>query len=339
MASSTRPGQTAVTRKVVLLGAFVVIAAAVYSGGWMLAATVMRQRLSELLDGHNAAGAEVRCNDMDIRGYPFRIGLFCSSVTVDDRFNGVSASLGAFRSAAQVYAPSHFVWEMDGPAELRSALGFSFSAEWERLHSSVSAWFDGLSRSSLVTEGLKVDVTTVANGNTATIRSDHGEFHIRRNGEDLDAASLVTNTRILMPNATPLALPPVSASFDVTMLGKAALLDPVRDTTAAELYGSKGEIRRLVIDLGEGRVLTANGPLSIGDDGNLSGKLHLELEKVEGWKDALTVAFPESTNDFDNAAKVLTAVFGGKDSGSVELTLREGVVSVGIIPIGVLPAL
>ncbi len=339
MASSTRSGQTAVTRKVVLLGVLVVVAAAVYSGGWMLAATMMQKRVAELLSGGNAPGAEVHCKDMDIRGYPFRIGLFCSAITVDDRFNGISASLGAFRSAAQVYAPSHFVWEMDSPAELRSALGFSFSVQWDTLRSSVSAWFDGLSRSSLVAEGVKVDVTAVADGKTVAVRSEHGEFHIRRNGEDLDAAVLVTNASVLMPKATPLTLPPVSTSLDVTLLGKAALLDPAHDAAAAELYGSKGEIRRLVIDLGEGRVLTASGPLSVGDDGNLSGKLHLELEKVEGWKEALTTAFPNSSEDFDNAAKVLAALFGGKDSGSAELILHEGVVSVGIIPIGILPPL
>ncbi len=339
MTSSIQSGQTTATRKVVLLGVLVVVAAAVYSGGWMLAATMMQKRVAELLSGGNAAGAEVRCKDIDVRGYPFRIGLFCSAITIDDRFNGISASLGAFRSAAQVYAPSHFVWEMDSPAELRSALGFSFSIQWDKLRSSVSAWFDGLSRSSLVAEGLKVDVTAVAGGRTVSVRGEHGEFHVRRNGEDLDAAALVKNTVVTLPNATRLALPPFSASVDVTMLGKATLLDPVRNAAATELYGSEGEIRRLVIDLGEGRVLTVSGPVSVGDDGNLSGKLHLELEKVEGWKDALTTAFPDSSENFASAAKVLTALFGGRDSGSAELSLREGVVSVGIIPIGVLPPL
>lgn len=339
MASSTRSGQTTVTRKVVLLSVFVALAVVVYSGGWMLAATMMQKRVAELFDGRNAAGADVRCKDMDIRGYPFRIGLFCSSIAVDDRYNGISASLGAFRSAAQVYAPNHFVWELDSPAEVRSALGFSFSIQWDRLQSSVNAWFDGLSRSSLVTDGLKVDFTTIANGNTVTSRSDHGEFHLRRNGEDLDAAVLVKNTVLTPSNGAPLVLPPLSASIDMTMLGKAGLLGPRRDAATTELYGSRGEIHRFVIDFGEGRVLTVSGPLSVEDDGNLSGKLHLEVEKVEGWKDALTTAFPASAEDFENAAKVLTVLFGGKDFGSADITVHEGVVSVGIIPLGVLPPL
>ncbi|MGO7902907.1 DUF2125 domain-containing protein, partial [Rhizobium ruizarguesonis] len=63
------------------------------------------------------------CSDIEFRGYPFRIGLFCSKIYVDDNVNGVSATFGALRSAAQVYSPGNIVWERDSPAEIRTTNG------------------------------------------------------------------------------------------------------------------------------------------------------------------------------------------------------------------------
>lgn len=338
MATSTRSGQTNVTRKVVLLGLLVSLAVIVYSGAWLFAATMLEKRLAELFDRDNPVGAVVDCRDMDLRGFPFRIGLFCSGIAVDDHYNGLSASFGAVRSAAQVYAPGHIVWEMDGPAEIRSALGVSLSLQWDRLRSSVNAGLDGMSRTSIVAEKLKSSVTTVMTGDTLDADTSHGELHLRRAGADLDAALLIRDTVISKRGGDPLPLPPVSASIDMTLLGKAGYLD-FHDGTAKGLYGTSGEIRRLVIDIGEGRVITISGPLSVGDDGNLSGQLHVELERVDAWRGALGTAFPGTSETFDSAAKVLTALFIGKDSGSADLNLTNGVISLGIIPIGVLPPL
>lgn len=338
MATSTRSGQTNVTRKVVILGLLVSLAVIVYSGAWLLAATMLERRLASLFDRDNPAGAVVECRDMDLRGFPFRIGLFCSGIAVDDHYNGLSASFGAMRSAAQVYAPGHIVWEMDGPAEIRSALGITLSLQWDRLRSSVNAGLEGMSRTSLVAEKLKSSVTTVINGDTLDADASHGELHLRRSGADLDAAILIKDTVISQRGSDPVPLPPVSASIDLTLLGKAGYLD-FHNGTYKGLYGTRGEIRRLVVDIGEGRVITISGPLSVEDDGNLSGQLHVELEKVDAWSSALGTAFPDAAETFGGAAKLLTALFSGKDSGSADLNLTNGVVSLGIIPIGVLPPL
>ena len=97
MAASSRSGSS---RKFWLLGGGVVLVIALYTGGWFYAASVLKTNVLRAIAPRDTAELSGECADMDFRGYPFRIGLFCSKVDVDDNANGVSASFGALRSAA-----------------------------------------------------------------------------------------------------------------------------------------------------------------------------------------------------------------------------------------------
>ena len=145
MAMSTAPEST-VSRKVVRLGVLIVLVIAVYSVGWYFAAEFLKNRILTFFGGGNPAGVTASCEDATMGGYPFRFRLNCSRLAFDDHFQGVAASFGPVRAAAQIYNPGHVVWEMDGPAEIRSALGFNTALDWTNMQSSFRIGLSGLSR-------------------------------------------------------------------------------------------------------------------------------------------------------------------------------------------------
>ena len=75
----------------ILLG-IIVLLAAVYTGGWFYAASALKTNVLRALGKQDAAGFTGQCTDLDQQGFPFRIGLFCSKVEVDDHARGVSAT-------------------------------------------------------------------------------------------------------------------------------------------------------------------------------------------------------------------------------------------------------
>jgi hypothetical protein len=330
MAASSRSG----SRKFWLLGGGVVLVIALYTGGWFYAASALKTNVLRAIAPRDTAGLSGECADMDFRGYPFRIGLFCSKVTVDDNANGVSASFGALRSAAQVYAPGHIVWELDSPAEIRTTNGLTISAEWANLQASLVTKLQGIDRSSTVIEGLKATAVSSFTGQTINFDADRTEIHLRQNGADLDGAISVEGSNTAIKD-WPQLFPRLSANADLTISGKAGLIDG-SDPTG--IYGAQGELRRIVADIGDGKVMTLSGPFSFDERGLLSGKFRLEIEELGPWGDSLKQSFPEIASTVDTATKLLKALAGGGNKVSVDLVVDHGNATVGgFIPLGKIP--
>jgi hypothetical protein len=335
MSASSR---TSVSRKIWLLATAIILAIALYTGGWFYAASVLKEETLALLGGQEANGVTVECADATYRGYPFRIGLFCSRVALDDRNNGISATLGALRSAAQVYAPGQIVWEADAPAQVRTSHGLTVSSTWENLQSSLTAKNGGVERSSTIIEDATTSVVSSAAGQSFNLSAERTEMHLRQNGQDLDAALLLQNARTTA-EGLPELLPPLTATVDVTLAGRAGLIDGT-DPNGIALYGTQGEMRTLSADLGEGRVITVTGPFSIDEEGYLSGRLKLQVEEIDAWRNSLAQAFPEIAPVLQTVAGMLSALNGGGQSASIDLTVNRGkVFAGGFIPLGEIPRL
>ncbi|NLS06630.1 DUF2125 domain-containing protein [Rhizobium sp. P32RR-XVIII] len=331
MAASSQSGSS---RKFWLLGLGIVLFIAIYTGGWFYAAGQLKETVLRAIAPRTTAGVSGECDDIDFRGYPFRIGLFCSKVDVDDKMNGVSASFGELRSAAQVYAPGHIVWELDSPAEIRTANGLSISAQWANLQSSLVTKLQGVDRSSTVIEGLKATAVSSQTGQTIDVDAARTEVHLRQNAGDLDGAISFQDANAVIKD-WPQVFPQFSASADLTLAGKAGMID---GSDQQGLYGASGELRKVVADIGNGRVMTLTGPFSFDEQGFLSGKFKLEIEKLGPWRDSMKKAFPEVADTVDTAAKLLKALAIGGDRVSVDLVVKHGLATVGgFIPLGAIP--
>lgn len=337
MAVSSPTTESRTTRKVVRLAVLIVLFIAVYSVGWYFAAEYLRKQIVAYFHGGNPSGIEAVCENAEIGGYPFRFRLNCTRLSLDDKERGIAANFGAVRAAAQIYNPGHIVWELDGPAELRSAFGVNATSNWQNLQSSLRIGFSGLSRSSLLVENAETTVTSTAMQQEIKLKAEGFEQHVRQQSADLDYATLLRNMTISI-NGQPLTLPPISASIDTTFADKGGLLDP-RIASQQKLHGTRGEVRRMVVDLGQGRVATVNGPFSIGETGLISGNMSIEIEQVDGWRDVVSAAYPPAKEMAENVAKVMKALSLGRDKGSADINIRDGKVMLGFIPLGEIPPL
>lgn len=331
MAASSQSGTA---RKILWLGLAIVVAIGLYTAGWFYAANKLKETVLNAIAPTEAASVSGECGDIAFRGYPFRIGLFCSKVNVDDKENGVSASFGQLRSAAQVYDPGHIVWELDSPAEIRTGHGLTVSAEWQNLQSSLTTKLKGIDRTSLVIEDLKANAVSSVTGQTIDFDAAKTEMHLRQNGADLDGAITVTDAATVIKD-WPQILPRLSAIADVTLAGKAGMIDGSDETG---LYGASGELRRVLADIGEGRTMRISGPFSFDNEGYLSGQFKVEIEKLGAWSDNAKQAFPQLQSTIDTARKLLGALAGGGDRASVDVVVDRGRATIsGFIPLGKIP--
>lgn len=332
MAASSRSG---VSGKLWALSVGIVLFVGVYTAGWFYAASLLKEKTLALLGEQQQRSMTAECVDAAYRGYPFRIGLFCSRIVVDDRANGIAATFGALRSAAQVYQPSHIVWELDSPAEARTSHGLTASSQWDRLQSSLTTSLTGIDRSSTVIDALRTHIVSTKTNQVFDIQANQMEMHLRQNGADLDAALTLEDTEIAA-QGLPSLMPRFTATANLTLANKAALMAG-RDASRG-LYGLQGEMRQLDLDLGSGQIVSITGPFSIDEEGRISGKLRLQVEKISAWRDQLKRAFPEASSSIDTAGNMLSALTGGGDRASLDLTLNRGRVLVGgFIPLGEIP--
>ena len=332
--SQSGSGQYSSGRKFWLLGGAILLVIALYTGGWFYAASALKQTVLTAIAPRADTGVSGECSDIEFRGFPFRIGLFCSKVDVDDNVNGISATFGALRSAAQVYAPGHIVWELDAPAEIRTAQGLTVNAQWDNLQSSLTTKAQGIDRTSTVIGGLKAVVVSSFTGQTVNFDAARTEIHLRQNGADLDGAISVESANAVVKD-WPQVFPKFSASADITLAGKAGMID---GSDRQGLYGASGELRKVVVDIGDGKVMTLTGPFSFDEQGFLSGKFKLEIEQLGPWRDSIKQAFPQVAKTVDTAAKLLKALAGGKDRVPVDLVVNRGEATVsGFIPLGSIP--
>ena len=97
-------------------------------------------------------------------------------------------------------------------------------------------------------------------------------------------------------------------------------------------------MRRLAVDLGEGRLVTVTGPFSIDGDGYLSGRLKVQVEQIDAWRDSVAEAFPDIEPVLRTVSGMLSALTGGGQNAAIDLTIERGkVLAGGFIPIGEIP--
>lgn len=326
-ASATSSG----SRKIRWLGGAVVVACILWTAGWFAFASNVESRLPATLAGMTGPYANADCRDADIRGYPFRFGLFCETMAYTNPAEGISAQTGAFRSAAQFYRPGHIVAEVDGPFAF-SAPGVTARADWQVLQTSIFAARNGLDRGSLDARNINVDVDSAALTLKWAMQAERLRAHARKNGPDLDVAvygeQLQNN---LVPGLTTKGL-----TLEATLPGQAGLLDM---PYAAPAGAYQAILHRLALELDDASSLELSGPLQIGADGLISGNLEITLrnqQRLIEMAAELDTNLAEMLNRFGPLIGTLDTR-PGDDGITLPLTITNNLVSLGIFPIGELP--
>lgn len=319
------------TRKFWLLGLGIIVFVALYSGAWIFGAdqlkNLVRDRLSD-------ASVSVACTGLDVKGYPFRIGVFCDAIGIDDKRTGTSASFGALRSAAQVYNPGHAVVELDGPALIRVSPDIVLTADWNLLHASGVAGIGGLDRASIAYDALKGSFTASMSDVALGYTVPHGEIHARTNGTALDAVLSMDGVELTVAETR---VPKVNVAADLTVADAAGWLrDGVPDNAPRD---TRGDLRRLSLDFGNGNTAALSGSYEIDAEGFLSGKFELEINGIDTVRDIVSEAFPEIADMATSVADTIRGLSGGHSDARVKLRAKDGIIYLGIIPIASIGAL
>lgn len=317
------------SRRFFWLGIAIVAAIGLYTAGWFYAADVLDKEVrTGLAEFGRDGGNRAVCEEATVRGYPFRIGVFCNATYVERASAGFSMSTGAFRSAAQVYAPQHVVAEADSPARVVLPGLVPLDLTWGGLRSSARLAWPLPEQFSMEA----TDVTAVADmpnvAGPLAFTADRLELHLRPVDADLDVALRFAEFEpgvLLLPKGS---LPPLTGYADLSLKDGTTLLRDRR----RNLRGSSFTVRRIEIGTQDRVLLTATGTLSVDEAGLIDADLTLETEDGPALARAIMEAFPESGSGV--AAAIGTVSF---ISSSLPLTIRKGQATLAVVYLGAIP--
>ena len=313
-------------RRIKWLGISAGLVALLYSGGWYWLSTEGVRRLDVLVSEASTSGKTIECANRDIKGYPFRLGLFCDRVSYSDDERGILFNAGALRSAAQIYDPKHAVIELDGPAFIETQEIRPLEFNWSLLHASIRADLPVPEQISI--EGK--DVNANADGKPA-MEAAYASFHLRKENADAAFAGEWDAVNIA-PELTPgRTIPPYAISYDMLVKDGVRLIAE----KARSARGQSGEIRQFNLIFADGGAIKASGPVSVNNDGLVSGEIKLTFTDPGNLAIALGKAIPEAAASIGPALNAAALTSGSEPS--LTLTIRNGKVSTGLFPLGNIP--
>lgn len=322
-------------KKGIFLVSVVILLSAAWSAGWYYVVgkveTVITDTKVKLAD----KGRDVQCANQQIDGYPFRISLNCDEIRYADDATGLVFEAGKLRSAAQAYQPNKAIVELSSPANMRLPNGEQFETNWVSMRSSLKIGLSGPENLSLHGKELNIIPTTRT---AQAMQIKDMQLHGRQIGED-NINLAVSLSEAKSQNA----LWP-SFNLNSAFLLEGIYKDVMNRTSllrVAKTKGLKGSIERLQYTPDEGGMLEVKGPAEVNQDGLLTGKFDVTVRNLPQLLNALSKSFPQEKKKFDDAsaAIALLAAKTGKDEITLPITIRDGRMSIGIIPLGKLPPL
>lgn len=293
-----------------------------YSVGWYYVGGLLESEVKTQLADASKKGLLADCANPTVRGYPFRIGVYCDTVSFDDK-KSVSVSAGAFRSAAQIYDPFRIVGELDGPATIDLKPEAPLKLEWQTLRASVRL-------ATPLPERISVEGTALAAGplsSSALINAKAFEGHMRPNGKDLDVAGSIGDLTAATQLLQGRALPPLSGSIDATVANGVALLQ----SKSKSLRGQAATIRQLTISVDAKTGIDITGAISTDAAGLIDADLMITVRNAEKLAQIAAKAFPEKKKEIDKAMLGFSML---GESTSLPLKIVKGKAMLAFIPLG-----
>lgn len=285
-AGATRPERSARRSRVGLFLPYILLALVVV--GWSVGWFWIRARAAAEIDGwigrEAAAGRTWTCADRSLGGYPFRIELRCSAVSLeraDGRFR-----LGPSTAVAQIYQPRLVVFESAGPFHVEQG-DLTGDASWKALQGSFHGAAGGFTRASLVVDAPDIRVTGAEPGPIA-VSGRHLELHARPSPGRYDSDGAVDVSLRLAEAAVPpldalTGTPdPTNMSVDATIT-QATILRT--GTVARELERWRkagGALDLTAVSLAKGaQRLQAKGTLALDAAHRPAGQIDLRAAGVD----------------------------------------------------------
>lgn len=320
-----------------------------WTGLWFLAAGRIEDGTEAWLAGRAADGYDVRYEAIDVSGYPYRFDLHLTEPEIAAPDGRLAWRAPEARVQALAYTPTHLIATL--PAQQALTLGdTTFDIRSDRMQASLrtglstalplermTAEADGLILAADAGWGLAAEKVVLA-----TRTSEMTGASPYAHDVVLTAAAFTPDAALraqIDPNGR---MAPVIGPLK---LDATVTLDAPVDRAVFEPEARLPELTRL--DLRDGTLVwgeakvALSGSLDFGPAGLANGTLRLS---VAGWADILRLAaslglVPEGQRrTVEQGMKFLEATRFGAKALDLTLPVREGVVLLGPLPIGHLPA-
>jgi hypothetical protein len=331
------------SRRTVLVGV-VILLAMLWVIYWYGAGQIGAAALDRAAAAAAARGYTAECDDVAGGGFPFSIDLSCSRA----RFagGGVQAAVDGFSATTPLYRPWTVRSTADGPLAISLPAGGSdITASWQRAETTIDAGIGGLSGIATRLEGLQLDLPA----GTKALPFDsldlaRGEFTVTpASGNDYQASAVAHG--IALKSESGRDVPHIDLDANLSFLGFGASLglDPHRAVRAWIAAGGNLRIDQLTL-VADAISANASGPLTLSADGKLSGDVDVTVTGIEALPDLVESFRPEARDQVEQiVAAVIAFTRPAKTptgpARQMTLLVRESVVSIGILPIGVIPTL
>lgn len=300
---------------VFIMPVLVVVLAAAWSAFWFFAASKVDENVDAWRAREAAAGRIYDCADRSVAGFPFRLEVRCSGVSVallsqtagQPATQPVTAKLGEILVVAQIYNPKLLIAEFKAPAILSDRGVPAMVVNWSAGRSSVVGLPGPPDRADIVFDDASVD-RIAASVQAPMVRAKHIELH-GRNAESstsdkpvIEAALQLTGGSI--QDVHPLLAVPFDADIRAQLSGLRDFSPKPWPVRFRELQAAGGRVEILQSRIQQGELISvASGSLGLTASGNLDGELQMTvagLEKVIpalGLDKMLEEGVPQATLD------------------------------------------
>jgi hypothetical protein len=349
-AAKEAPGQArprSTRWKFQLLLVAVLILAALWTGGWFVANHFASQKIAALKADFIARGGAIDCDAESLGGFPFKFTIDCTPASFEWPERNLSARVGGLEAIALIYNPGHILAAVQGPLSLTAEGGLGVEANWSSLQTSLRTGTSRLKRFSAVADDLTSTIAAPAGRILpSAVSAKHAELHLLQNGSDataLDLAGSVEALTTTLPGAP--VLPPLTSQIQATLPGALPELndgrvDPLPAWLAA---GGQVKLERLGIDVG-GFLAVASGDLAVARNGEISGRVAIRVDQLDRLPGLAETLHPGSGNRVAQILGPLSAFLkpvqmDGRTWRETTLTIKNGRVQAGFIPLGRIPPL
>lgn len=322
--------------RIKILGAVVILVCAAWSGFWWFAASTVESASADAIVKAGERGVSIDCGNKTVQGWPFRMTLVCDSVGVDTK--DVQVAARGLRAVAMVYNPSHLIVEADSPVQLASStLPGPVTANWKSGRASFQLSSDILERASLVFSDLALQSSLFRPLKDPV--AEQVEVHFKRSEQpaNLDVAirsqaveSALGSTHLPQFDLDVLAM--VSEGAHLLVGQNKRFLERAKAGDVAVA------LERALISIGEARI-QISGDFALAQNGHLNGTPRIAIANTRALGQALA-GIPGLDMSRIQPFLQLFSGFGekteidGAPASAVTLTIRDGRVTAGLIPMG-----
>ncbi len=321
---------------------------ALWFGVWFYLADVADKRVTAQISQSAENGIELNCANQEIRGFPFRIGLFCDTVAIDNNKTGFTLNAGALRTVSQMYQPNHMIVELDAPLSVQRQDKPDYQVLWSLARSSVKFGMSGLQNLSLEAENISAALPDVSK---TILTAKSGEFHARPSpkapADDIDLALKYSQLK-LVGDGYPKDL---WVDVNIDLLHVDGQIDWARaQQSGRSVFADGGEflLRQFLVSLPEGiasGAIQLSGPLRFDEAGYLYGELTIAITGIDAIVDQIEPLIPEQSRQTIKQILSMVEGFGQRSeinqhpARAIKINIDRGAMRAGFFPLGFIPPL